>query len=153
MIDIVKILILLILFSFTTFAANKASCETDSSECSIYCQLNDALKCSSSNYLTKFGHKYCRQFLDNNHRFSVRGQLILSKIRSCLISTLKNQETVTCGNVESFAMESHYTCYIESGFCDLPKPDALDVMWIIRTQFFNKKMQPYFERVLRACRR
>ncbi|MBL7544244.1 MAG: hypothetical protein JNL11_10520 [Bdellovibrionaceae bacterium] len=131
--------------------AHDFACKNEASECAAYCALSDTLHCDSDNYLTQFGYKYCHHFLDNAHRFSKKGQVILSKIRSCLIAALKNHDQVSCSTVESFAMESHYSCYIHSGFCDLPVNDALGVAWLIRAQFFNKKMHPYFLRVQHAC--
>lgn len=76
-----------------------------------------------------------------NHRFSDFGQTVLFNIRSCLQQTLEAQEGLTCATVRDFAIGSHYDCYVQSGYCQLPSEDKALIAATIANEMRNADMR------------
>lgn len=122
--------------------------------CSSYYAIENQLRCGYASYVRTFALPYCQQYLDKKDSFSPQGQLILKKIRTCLQEELLNEVksgNVLCENIRSVGIESHYKCYLESGFCDISKTDLVTVMWIARRQVFKQDVMSTFFDVLSSC--
>ncbi|OFZ29208.1 MAG: hypothetical protein A2622_14305 [Bdellovibrionales bacterium RIFCSPHIGHO2_01_FULL_40_29] len=122
--------------------------------CTSYEYIDTHLNCGEKSYLQHFAIPYCNKYLRKNEIFSDRAQVILANIRSCLQMELlaRANSDLNCENIEEIGVESHYGCYLESGFCDLPEVDNLKVMWIARLEVFNVKVMSVFSKVVAECR-
>lgn len=117
--------------------------------CAIYGQVSQKLRCDSSNYLRRFGEKYCFTFLNQEARFSPQGQVFLRKVRHCLVKKLAQDYRsgeLTCANVEDIAIDRHVECYARSGFCFLGGTDKMRlfrIIWrdVLHTNIFEMAIQ------------
>jgi hypothetical protein len=112
---------------FVVSSANAASI------CEDYLIKSNELGCDSTNYLTAYGYRYCAAFEKRQPSFTPSGQTVLSHLRFCLLDALSKAQ-VTCDSVEAFAFESHVSCYVESGFCEMNSLDKMHILWMIRDQ-------------------
>lgn len=119
------------------FAAFPAIESNASSHCETYSNLNSQMSCESdkvfySDYLRNYGAYYCEKFnvyadgllvQDPKYKF-IRSTTYC--LQNALIqSYLSNQ--LSCQNLEAFAYQSHYDCYLENGFCELSPADQIKV--------------------------
>ena len=119
--------------------------------CSRYYELDSKLQCGSNGYLQQFAIPYCEEYLERSSEFSSRSQEILQNIRQCLQNELVIKENLSCSNIAKIGVQSHYGCYLQSGFCDMEPKDQMLVIWIAREQVFNWPVFDVFLRVQRAC--
>ncbi|KAJ3077471.1 hypothetical protein HDU99_001164, partial [Rhizoclosmatium hyalinum] len=62
------------------------------------------------------GRPKCDAFITNKHKFSEKGQLWLSSVRSFLqqsLIPLLSNESSTCDAISAFAFNSHPSCYLK----------------------------------------
>lgn len=118
---------LLVLFIFIPALANgSTTCESLKSDCEYYSCMEANKKCGDTGYLKNFGHRYCLRFDDKKHRFSEKGKLWLSRVKSCLIDEIvKLPDTTSCSNLKSAAFAQHVPCYLKTGFCSLSRLDKI----------------------------
>lgn len=103
--------------------------------CDFYLQLEDKRKCveEGSNYLVDYGHKYCMTF--RTYRDTPNAPVaFLMGTMTCLQNSLRDWEPwiTSCPQLEAHAFNSHPHCYVENGFCDLPKEKKVGVLRQIR---------------------
>lgn len=141
-----------ILLALSIFFSQEASavCSAEQNECDFYCQTNETLGCSDTNYLVRFGGHYCKKFLGQNELYSPHGQLVLSRIRSCLVRSLATKR-FTCETVEDIAFNDHVSCYVDNGFCNLGNDDRALIMWSVRRELTNPKFQAAAASIVLAC--
>jgi hypothetical protein len=114
------------------------------------------MNCGPQSYIEKFALPYCQRYLKNDGSFSPQAQNVLANIRSCLQQTLievAEAGKLTCQNVQDIGLNSHYDCYIQSGFCSLPSEDVRKVMWVAKAEVFNRPVMEIFGRVIETCAR
>ncbi len=128
-------------------------CLYEKTECDFYCAKAESLNCSKTNYLLSFGQKYCRIYLYNYSFFSTEARPILARIRSCLIAAVESSDNLTCSNVRAQALNSHVSCYLENGFCQLSNADKLLVYWLGRGLIFETDMFEAMQAVWAECGR
>lgn len=120
--------------------------------CDFYSAKARELACPADNYLLSFGHYYCRNFLEGEERFSAEGQVVFRRIRHCLIDLLKNTPNLNCQNAKKVAEESHVTCYVASGYCNLGYHDS----WVVLSSAWRELLDPSFwgvgARIRARCR-
>jgi hypothetical protein len=108
--------------------------------CEAYKRLSHRLRCPDTNYLMRFGYRYCWAYVSANREFSPKGQRVLSRIRACLANSLIRRNDLTCQNVQSIAESSHVQCYTRMGFCSLSmreKWGIFKVAWPEPDRFFD----------------
>lgn len=130
------------------FVAISASAQ---SPCDYYAQKAQALGCAKDNYLLKFGHRYCRVFEKREHSFSAAARPVLDHIRGCLILAMEERHP-TCQTAQKIGYETHYGCYVQNGFCELPEADKIHIYWLIRAEILNPNFRIVASDILRACR-
>lgn len=140
---LVQILILLFTFS--------AGANSDLRQCDTYLDVAKNLECDQENYLIKFGYRYCRKFIEKEHKFTDRGQLILSGIRSCLLDRLVSEPQLSCGNVQIISETHHFQCYVDSGYCELGPWDQLKLGWMIKKELLNPRFHAVSESIHQYC--
>lgn len=121
--------------------------------CLSYELIDQQLQCGSESYLQQFAIPYCQKYLDKHETFSSEAQGILARIRSCLQTEMVGfyNHGLNCENIESFGVESHEGCYLNSGFCEMNEMDRLKVMWIAKTEVLNFNVMTMFSNVLFKC--
>ena len=111
------------LFAFiglaVSFVAWASPATSEIGTCAYYQTLSASLGCSPSGYLLSFGYPYCQKFVDQEPFYPASGRAVLDRIRTCLETTLENTPALNCQNVETIAPQSHVSCYVQSGFCQL----------------------------------
>lgn len=136
-------LFLTILLGFSVFSTVAgATCRSDIRSCTVYSCLADELRCSSKNYLLRFGEHYCKQFLkpEVKKSFSKAGGLVVANIRLCLQNELVNDARLNCRTSKSLAQEHHLRCYVAAGFCELGFSDK----YVILQQVYKELNDPDF---------
>jgi hypothetical protein len=134
-----------------SLSKSKTDCTNDTSICSRYCRVSEALSCPKTNYLMNFGYKYCRIFLENENLFTRNGKIVFQNIRSCLIKTLTEKIDLTCANVKTVASRSHRTCYLKNGFCELSAWDKFIVYWYAMPELTDPLFRKTKDQISRAC--
>lgn len=143
-----KICIIGLLISLTFLA--KADNSFDS--CSYYNRLEDQLHCGDESYINKFAQPYCETYLNKNHYFSQKGKKILRNIRKCLQDSLSSKENIlNCSNIETYGFESHYSCYLQNGFCDLNQFDLVPLYWIAKKEILNPQIWKMLIEIKTQC--
>lgn len=145
---------------FLSLATNPSfSQELDalSENCDSYYRIENSLRCGYQSYVRKFAIPYCQEYLQNNDLLSPTGQIVTKNIRACLqmelLENFHKNMYFSCENIQAIGIQSHYKCYIESGFCQLPNQDLFIIMWIAKRQVFNAEVMNTFIDVINSCRR
>lgn len=125
-------------FLVTFFSLNAIS----KNECDYYKTQNNILTCSSeTNYLLKYGHKYCLAFTDlmtNTKSENLKKWVI--NTRSCLQEMIqdnsKRYAKNDCNKLKEFAFDVHPICYKESNICELSLLEKNSVLKVIMKNDF-----------------
>ncbi|UJR19753.1 hypothetical protein I4U23_022886 [Adineta vaga] len=100
--------------------------------------------CGSNGYAYNYGNLYCTKFVQNINDFSTEGQNWIYNTMNCLqkslVSPLQNC-VKDCDVLRNSAYDSHPSCYINNGVCELP---ALDYVYIFTTVFKGLKDEAGF---------
>ena len=112
--------------------------------CQKYLSMNDEMSakdgkladgCGQNGYLVAFGNRFCNVFVTKNTSFTPAGQKAMYNIRHCLIEGLeKTRNQLTCDKVKRVGINSHYGCYMQSGFCQMPVRDKMMVYYLLKSQ-------------------
>jgi hypothetical protein len=119
--------------------------------CQYYETLSTSMGCNDSGYLMHFGYKYCIKFFVEEPIFSPRGMRVLDQIRTCLQQKLEQAPGLTCSNVEDIAVDSHATCYEESGFCSLNLIEQGIIGTTILPSLVDPRVEATLEQVQQYC--
>jgi hypothetical protein len=119
--------------------------------CDFYKEKSKELGCSSDNYLTVFGEKYCREFVELEKDFTPAGVKTFAHIRGCLIESLKEAPELTCANARDIAEHSHVKCYRGSGYCDLPGSDKWVVFRTVWKELFSSGFRSVVSQINEDC--
>ena len=138
----------LILIFYILFVAGVSMAST---ECQPYLELQSQYACEKPNYFLDFGYKYCRLFEKHSEGFSPKGQATLPFIRSCLIAQIENEPILTCKTAKSLALQHHFDCYVQSGFCDLSITDKWKVYRVVRKELRDLEFHATMKKIARAC--
>lgn len=103
--------------------------------CDYYlCKEGAEKSCGSDGYYVGFGHKYCERLtLIAGPQMSAEGQLWSAATRECLMLALESESSPadSCEEIKEIAYASHPSCYLNSGFCELPLSDMWKVVMTI----------------------
>lgn len=98
--------------------------------------LNRFIPCpqsSSDEYALNYGNNYCTKYENNLSKFSSKAQKWIGKVKKCLQLALKQYigNDISCGNLKVEAFDSHTKCYVDSGFCELPLSDYVEITKLV----------------------
>jgi hypothetical protein len=105
----------------------------------IFLQLQCGNDQGLDSYPLIYGEKNCLAFQNNINQFSAQGQAWIWDTMFCLQTFLSTNIHCdsTCSSTSTAAFNSHPTCYVQSGFCDLPVWDYYHVFTTVGTQLFK----------------
>jgi hypothetical protein len=114
-------------------AIENQSCIPDVDNCDFYLCKKEELDCGQRGYPLHFGHRYCESFLNHpQEHFSKRGQKWLADVRLCLQQKMaKLPEYYSCQQIRQASFRSHYKCYLETHYCQLPLRDKKHLFSLI----------------------
>ena len=100
--------------------------------CLFYTDCMEAkVSCGASGYAIGYGSKYCNKYVNRLAFFTSQGQDWIYKVMICLqkglVVPLKNCDN-NCETLKQIAFASHPGCYINSGVCDLPVKDFINII-------------------------
>ncbi|KAJ6788529.1 hypothetical protein PWT90_01643 [Aphanocladium album] len=113
------------------------SCQNPPQTCTFYSSCAEAaLPCGSSGYALGYGLANCAKFMQRLSHFSAPGRAWIFRVMTCLQTFLirgpLTQCGLTCAGLKSAAFGSHPACYVDSGVCDLPVADWVQLVITIR---------------------
>jgi hypothetical protein len=131
-----RYLILLLLFTPTIA---QATCVPSDNSCEFYACKEREHACGKKGYWQDFGYPYCEKFLVDEERFSPRSQIWLQDVRYCLQERVQEvSEGTSCKNLHTQAMDSHVSCYVDTGFCDLTYMEQVRIYWYLKGALRSK---------------
>lgn len=131
----------------------KANCPASRESCSFYRCMEKERPCGPHGYWMGFGDRYCRAFLNHQDSFSEESQRWLTDVRECLqVRVHEVANDVQCRDIYSTAMNSHVSCYVDTGFCNLAFRDRLKIYWWLRMSLTNAKTWQEAFLINKACR-
>lgn len=109
--------------------------------CLFYTDCMEAkIRCGASGYALDYGAKYCKKYQNRLASFTSQGQQWIHKTMNCLqkalVAPLQNCDN-TCANLRQIAFNSHPSCYISSGVCDLPADDWYYIFTTVAKDLFT----------------
>lgn len=108
--------------------------------CTFYRACAEAtLHCGPDSYPLRYGDKNCNRFKANQDSFTAQGQKWIWDVGACLQKTLiapVQQCSMTCDKLTTTAFDSHPRCYVDSGVCDLPLSDLVELVITVNTDLF-----------------
>ena len=102
--------------------------------CEYYRCREKTAQCGDDAYLKGFVGKYCDRFATvTEPRVSDRAAQWLSDVRQCLVTELDRytDEASSCEEIRQVGIDSHASCYVENGFCDLNIADWFAIVHTI----------------------
>ncbi|WP_347357244.1 hypothetical protein [Bdellovibrio sp.] len=126
-------LILAIFTILVSLTAAASSCVPSDQSCDFYACKEREHSCGKKGYWQNFGYPYCQKFLKDEARFSPQSQIWLQDVRYCLQERIQHMaEGASCSNMHTIAMDSHVSCYVDTGFCDLSYVEQVRIYWYLK---------------------
>jgi len=98
--------------------------------CEYYRCREEQAQCGEGGYLLNFAERYCNRFrLLTEPNVSAEGRAWMRRVRRCLVTSLDAVERGNdCQSIEESGLGTHPSCYVDTGFCELPVSDWLSVI-------------------------
>ncbi|MFK7823564.1 MAG: hypothetical protein AB8G05_05375 [Oligoflexales bacterium] len=142
---------LFLLVSFGTNVKAETTCEVLNNSCEYYLCKEMQTPCGGKGYNIDFGYRYCLKYQNDKH-YSSQGKDWLYAVRGCLQEKLNElRPDIMCVDLKKQAIASHYQCYIDEGYCELPLADKRRVLRTAATSIFNFDVLLSGLRILRKC--
>lgn len=128
-------------------------CSKLKNDCEFYTCYESNKKCGRIGYPRGFGEKYCLRFDKKKSKFSQQGQDFISKTRNCLIQNLINiPNEMSCKKLKKKSFKDHIGCYVEGGYCDLPKADRKELYKVAWPTFWRGRVIKAGLKIKKICR-
>ena len=142
---------ILISLFFKSFAMAEVDCEVLNDSCQYYLCKEMQTPCGDRGYNIDFGYRYCLKYQDDS-LYSEQGKEWLYSVRGCLQHKLNELASDTmCVDLKKHAINSHYQCYIDAGYCQLPLADKGRVLKTAARAMLNFDILLSGFKVLRTC--
>lgn len=128
-------------------------CENLIGTCEYYLCREDHRACGRGGYFLGFGHAYCRAYDEVASTFTRLGQNWLARVKACLQVKLEgpNLNRLSCNEIKDLAVDSHFECYIATGYCDIPYSDKWRVAKVAHDLIGDPDVVRTFFRIQRKC--
>lgn len=107
--------------------ADTQGCEA----CTYYSCREAAQPCGPDGYVEGYLAPYCQRFASvTEPRVSPAARRWLQRVRQCLVRELDRRAPIgtDCEETRAIGLETHVTCYVETGFCALSPLDWLAIL-------------------------
>ncbi len=107
--------------------ASTQGCEV----CEYYRCREAAQPCGPGGYVASYVGPYCQRFASvTEPRVSAAARRWLQRVRQCLVRELDRRAPIgtACEETRAIGLETHVTCYLETGFCSLSPFDWLAIV-------------------------
>ncbi|KAK2590393.1 hypothetical protein QQS21_011930 [Conoideocrella luteorostrata] len=116
---------------------SQPQCQNPPPTCDFYESCAEAaLLCGPGGYPLGYGLKNCQKFMQRLQYFTSAGRTWIFKVMTCLqhfLITPLSQCDMSCNRIKDIAFSSHPQCYVESGVCDLPLSDWVQLVITVNT--------------------
>lgn len=147
-----KNLLLALTLLFTASFSWAQTCHPSSRSCDFYSCMEEKQHCGKDAYWMKFGDHYCKKFLDNQESFPAKTQIWLTKVRVCLqVRADDLSKQVSCERMQDEALESHVSCYLDTGFCYLNTYERFKVYWYLKRTLATPQAWKEAAAIHKAC--
>lgn len=127
--------------------------------CDYYRCLENGLQCGKNGYLIGFAHKYCERSMRTlkQKMESSKSEQWIYKTSYCLQKKVNDESLtvsrplVSCEQLQKDAYNSHSTCYVQSGFCDLSFKEKLSVLNSIKEEALSLKAWGQLFEIIEKC--
>ncbi len=113
-------------------AACVAWADTQGCEVCAYYRCREAAQpCGPDGYVASYVGPYCQRFASvTEPRVSQAARRWLQRVRQCLVRELDRRAPIgtACEETRAIGLETHVTCYLETGFCALSPFDWLAIV-------------------------
>lgn len=128
-------------------------CSELSNTCEYYTCLEAQRDCGRFGYPRGFGQKYCLRFEEKKANFSKEGLAFIERTRNCLIEKLESHDLgMSCRKLKKQSFKDHIPCYIEGGYCDLPKSDRKELYKVVWPSLWRGKVIRAGLKIKKHCR-
>lgn len=141
-------------FFLSTSALAETPCFSKLGSCDYYICREQLHPCEEEGYYLRFGKNYCEKSVNSvKPNLTPRGQQWIDKAAECLQREVELKIIVDadCGEVKRLAIQGHARCYLDSGFCDLPLGDQVQIIYSIRNAVWVQGVIGEGLNVLREC--
>lgn len=139
--------LMLLLFTLLLPFASFADCTPSANSCDFYRCEEEHQNCGPKGYWQNFGYPYCMKFLKNQSSFSRDSQRWLTDVRECLqVRVGEVAAHLSCNHIEKEALDSHVSCYVDTGFCHLKNSEKWKIYWYLKGSLRNPRT--WYEAVL-----
>lgn len=141
------------LFLIFTIPAFASECELAIGSCDYYLCRERVQSCGETGYFLAYGYKYCTAlFAKAAPKMSPSAAAWLERASVCLQESAEtNAETASCKDAETTAISSHANCYVQTGFCEIPFVQRLEVLKVIYKEIFDLQMLKQMQKTLELC--
>lgn len=149
-----------IAFFYSQIGFAQTGCHQWLGTCDYYLCLDAAFSCSSNNYLSRFGYKYCHHFdTEVYSHLTSNGQAWLDRVKFCLQESIENYEqfdwstpnTTQCRRLHRRSVSSHSNCYVQTGYCELPGNDRRKIRQVILPSLWQPDLFAEALQIFSSC--
>lgn len=153
------LVILTLLFYYKTEGHSPVQCTVLLGSCDYYRCLENGLQCRKNGYLIGFAQKYCERSMRilKQKMESSKSEEWIYKTSYCLQKKVNDESLATspsqvsCEKLQKDAYNSHSTCYVQSGFCDLSFKEKLSVLNSIKEEALSLKAWGQLFEIIEKC--
>jgi hypothetical protein len=137
-------------------ALQSPDCEIIANDCTWYERCAERTTfCGRGGYALGYAQHYCQKFKSASGNLSPQGQAWIPNVMRCLQSALLpfvlQEKPLTCPQIRAVGFRQHVDCYVDNGFCDLPKSDWLAIGLVASKQIFDIDTHITAGQILRKC--
>lgn len=146
------------LICFYVSTGISAVCSQAVGSCDFYQCLESISPCGDHGYAIHFGYKFCtkseNQLMQNMP--DDQGRRWVLDTMKCLQQALSDQldeSEISCQKIKKTGYATHLGCYIQSGYCDLPKQDRSEIIKLLKFQLLKPQNIIQGIHLLQACKK
>ncbi len=96
-------------------------CVPSNNRCDFYTCAESVFNCGPNGYMQKTAKLFCENDrLEQSNKVEAQVKVTLQNIRQCLQQEfLEFSRKLSCKQLQEVALDSHSSCFVESGFCSL----------------------------------
>lgn len=138
--------------SDSTSVYASTSVQPSKNNCSYYQLAEEQLQCGNKSYMIGTAYPQCLYYLKISKFLNHEIQNWFPQIRYCLQNEIEqNLHSITCDNINDFALNSHVNCYVSLGYCELSFLSKLQLTLITLPKLNEKIWQDTAKAINDEC--